>query len=67
MNKTEDYKGFEISWQEPPQTSAKWTANVGSTNPRLFNKMGGRVEIIDGQTRDEMIANAKAFIHGLDD
>lgn len=65
MNKTEDYKGCEISWQEPPQTSAKWTANVGSTNPHLFNKMGGRVQVIDDQTRYEMIANAKALIDGL--
>ena len=29
-NKTEDYRGFTISRQEPPMTSAQWTANVAS-------------------------------------
>jgi hypothetical protein len=66
MNKSQDYKGFEISWQEPPMSSAKWTANVGSDDTRLYTKMARHgSQVIDGQTRDEMIANAKACIDGL--
>ena len=64
--KTEAYKGFEIRWPDPPITSAKWTANVASNDPHLYAKMGiSGVKVIDGQTRDEMIANAKAYIDGL--
>jgi hypothetical protein len=59
-NKTEDYKGFTISWQEPPITSAKWTANVATDSPRLFAMMGRNgAKVIDGRTGDEMIAEAK--------
>jgi hypothetical protein len=64
MNKTEAYKGFTISWQEPPQTGAKWTANVGSEDRHLFILMG-KVVVIDGGTRGEMIAEAKKYIDKL--
>ena len=64
--KNEAYKGYEISWPDPPMTSAKWTANVGSNDPHLYAEMGTHgLKVIDGQTRDEMIANAKAYIDGL--
>ena len=66
MNKAETYKGFEISWQQPPQTSAKWEANVGSSSPQLYALMGRHgAQVIDGRTCDEMIANAKRYINGL--
>jgi hypothetical protein len=37
MNTTKgmDYRGFTISWQKPPLTSAQWTANVASESPQL--------------------------------
>jgi hypothetical protein len=71
MNRAEIYRGFEISWEEPPLTSAQWTANVASDDPALYDKMcryrGGRhgAEVIDGGTREEMHANAKAYIDKL--
>ncbi len=66
VNKTEDYRGFTICWQEPPQTSAKWTANVASDSPHLFALIGGNgSKVIDGRTRDHMIANAKRYIDSL--
>jgi hypothetical protein len=65
-NKTEDYKGFTISWQEPPITSAKWTANVATDSLRLFALLGRNgAKVIDGRTRDEMITEAKKYIDGL--
>jgi hypothetical protein len=66
MNKTELYKGFTISWQEPPQTSAKWTANVASEDRRLYDLMGRKgAEIIDGNTRDEMLIKARQYVDKL--
>jgi hypothetical protein len=56
--KTETYKGYVISWQEPPITTAKWTANVGPDGIQ-----GSKV--IDGQTCEEMITKAKAYIDSL--
>jgi len=40
MNKNEKYKSCEIDWIEPPLTSAKWTANVGSNLRDIAAKMG---------------------------
>jgi hypothetical protein len=66
VNKSEAYRGFAIGWQEPPQTTAAWTANVGSEDRRLNAMMGIHgAKIIDGRTRDEMIANAKEYIDSL--
>jgi hypothetical protein len=66
MNKAEAYRGFTISWQEPPQTSAKGTANVASEDPRLHALMGRHgASVIDGRTRDDMIARAKASIDSM--
>jgi hypothetical protein len=65
-NKSEDYRGFTIFWQEPPLTSAKWTANVTSNSVQLLGLMcaGGSV-VIDGRHRDDMIANSKIYIDSL--
>ena len=66
MNKTEAHRGFTISWQEPPQTAAKWTGNVGSEAPHLHALMGRHgSEVIDGRNRDDMIAKAKKYIDSL--
>ena len=66
MNKTELYQGFTISWQEPPQTSVKWTANVTSKDRHLYDLMGRHgAEVVDGNTVDEMLANAKRYIDKL--
>jgi hypothetical protein len=46
-------------------TSAEWIANVASDDRDLQNKIGKSAEVISGQTRDEAIANAKAFIDML--
>jgi hypothetical protein len=66
MTKTEVYKGFTISWQEPPLTGANWTANVASEHPHLNNLMRRHgAEVIEGRTREEMIGNAKRYIDNL--
>ena len=66
MNKTENYRGFEIAWLEPPLTSAAWTANVVSNDAHLYALMGGRgAKVIDGRTRDHMISEAKKYIDDL--
>jgi hypothetical protein len=62
--KEETYRGFQISWQEPPVN--KWTANVASESMslmRLMKQNGSKV--IEGRDRDGMIASAKKYIDGL--
>jgi len=66
MTKTEAYKGFTISWEEPPLTSAYWTANVASEDVDLNALMRRHeAEVINGSTRDDMLAKARRYIDGL--
>ena len=66
MTKAEDYKGFIVSWEEPPLTSAYWTANVASDDANLNALMGhGGAEVINGRTRDDMLDKARSYIDGL--
>ena len=65
-NQTENYRGFVISWQEPPITSAKWTANVATNSRSLLILMGGGgSKVIDGRDRTEMLANAQRHVDNL--
>jgi len=65
--KDENYRGFIISWQEPPMLgSTKWSANVATDSlslAALMKQSGSKV--IEGRDRDEMIATAKKYIDGL--
>jgi hypothetical protein len=68
MNTTKsmDYRGFTISWQEPPLTSAQWTANVASESPQLYALMTrSGAQVIDGHDRDDMLATSKMYIDSL--
>lgn len=66
MMKTEDYKGFTISWPEPPETGAGWTANVASGDPGLYALLHCRgAEVKVGRTCEEMLAEAKKYIDAL--
>lgn len=65
-HKEESYKGFVISWQEPPMISGIWTANVATDSPQLFSLMGRNgAEVIEAQTREEMLAKARQYIDRL--
>ena len=64
--KDEDYRGFIISWQEPPMMGNGWTANVATDLPQLLSLMGRKgAEVITAQTRDEIIAKARQYIDRL--
>jgi glyoxylase-like metal-dependent hydrolase (beta-lactamase superfamily II) len=65
MERRKEHRGYIISWQEPPMTSAEWVVNVASNERDLQNKIGKSAKVITGQTRDDAIANAKAFIDML--
>lgn len=63
--KTENYRGFIISWQEPPMMG-RWTANVATDSRNLFALMGQNgAKVIDGRDRDDMLAAAKKYIDRL--
>ena len=40
QNKTEDYKGFVISWVEPRLTAEAWHVSVASNDRRLQRLIG---------------------------
>jgi hypothetical protein len=65
-HKEEHYKGFIISWQEPPMIGGTWSANVATNSPQLLALMGRNgAEVIQAQNRDEMLAKAKQYIDRL--
>jgi DNA-binding XRE family transcriptional regulator len=59
------YKGYELRFPKIPIFPNKWTINLCSNDPRLFNKLGSRNIVIDGRTREEAIANAKTYVDEL--
>jgi hypothetical protein len=63
--KDENYKGFLISWQEPPMMG-RWTANVATNQPNLLPlmKQSGS-KVIDGRDHGDMIAASKKYIDSL--
>jgi|HubBroStandDraft_6_1064221.scaffolds.fasta_scaffold492582_1 hypothetical protein len=65
-DKSDDYKGFIISWDEPPMFPDAWRANVASESLSLLAlmKQSGS-KVIEGRDRDDMIAAAKKYIDGL--
>lgn len=63
--KEEPYRGFIISWQEPPMMGGRWTANVATNDPKLLHLLKGGAAVIDGKDRDDMIAASKKYIDGL--
>ena len=49
MDKQEKYRGYVISWQEPPMTSAEWVVNVASEDRHLQERIGKGAEVISGE------------------
>ncbi len=60
------YRGFTISWKEPPPKSDAWSAIITteSTALRHLVQRGG-AEIVAGRNRSDMLANADRHIDGL--
>jgi hypothetical protein len=64
--RTESYRGFLISWEDPPLTGAKWTASIATESANLLNLMGGNgAKVIDGLNANNMLAKARDCIDGL--
>jgi hypothetical protein len=60
-----DYRGFVISWLEPPLASDKWTANIATENASFLRRMSRGPTVITGRTRVEMFARARSWIDRL--
>ncbi len=69
--KSEQHRGYEISWQEPPLTSAGYDINVASKDSeqqgRLEQRCGQRGAHVMSGERDlgEGLKKARAFIDSL--
>lgn len=62
MHKQEEYQAYVLSWQQPPLTAAEWVANVASENRELQERIGKGSKAISGNTFEDAIAKAKAFV-----
>ena len=69
--RSEQYRGYEISWQEPPLTSAGHDINVASNDSELRGRLEQRcgqkgAHVMSGE-RDlgEGLKKARAFIESL--
>jgi hypothetical protein len=60
-----DYRGFVISWPEPPPATDKWTANISTEDAFFLRKMSRGPSVITGRSRTEMLARARSWINKL--
>jgi hypothetical protein len=60
-----EYRGFVLSWHEPPLTGAAWVVNVAAEVRGLQSGIGNGAEVIPGPSRDEAIAKAMTYVDGL--
>jgi hypothetical protein len=58
------YKGFVISWVEPPETGAKWTLNI-SAEGRAHSSKLGRTMVIEAVILEAALDKAEQFIDSL--
>jgi alkanesulfonate monooxygenase SsuD/methylene tetrahydromethanopterin reductase-like flavin-dependent oxidoreductase (luciferase family) len=65
MQRAKSYKGFVMTWSEPPETSDRRTINIGSDDRRLFAKLGRSSKVVAGATLEEALEKAKRFIDSL--
>ena len=55
-----EYKGCVMNYPRIRLDTSGWVINLGSNNPHLFNKLGGRIVIIKSHVSlDDAIAQAK--------
>jgi len=55
------YKGFIVSWKEPPVSANKWAITVSPEDPGTL----GKTQLITGDTLEEAWAKARKFIDEL--
>jgi hypothetical protein len=60
--KSEDHRGYEISWQEPPQTSAGYDINIASNDHDLQDKLEQR----SGAKGAYVISGVRNLVEGLE-
>jgi hypothetical protein len=59
---------WEGQWRSEKNTgatSAEWVVNVASDDRRLQDRIGKGAKVISGQSRDDAITKAKAYVDGL--
>lgn len=64
MEQRHKYRGYVIIWQEPP-SSHEWQSNIGSDDHALFKRMGGKIEIVNGTDRANMLAKSEEYIDAI--
>lgn len=66
VQKTKPYKGFELSWEEPPRTSAGYEVSVASNDPTLQRRLEEYCGRRGADTGPAMLLLAGALKHAED-
>lgn len=61
----EDYRGYEISYVNPPLMGNTFQVNVASENPRLLARLGSDDTVVSGRNMADAIAKAKLRIDAI--
>ena len=67
MNPSERYRGYVISWQQPPLTAAGLEMKIASNEPDLQNRLEDHsgikgAHVIRARTVDEGLKSSKQYI-----
>ena len=61
----EDFEGFDLSYENPPEMTGKFQVRVASNHRHLAAKLGVGGKIIDGKDMEDAKANARQFVKTL--
>ena len=60
-----DYKGDELTYQQPPQMTNMFQVSIASNDMNLMARIGRSSKIVSGKDMEEAIANARRFVDAL--
>lgn len=60
-----EYKGYDLSYEQPPQMGGMFQVFVASNDRNLMAKIGISGKIISGRDMEDAKANARDFVDGL--
>jgi hypothetical protein len=56
--RSEAYRGFSISWLDPPLNPDRWTSNITTEDASYLRIMSRGATVVNGRTCTEMLARS---------
>ena len=60
-----NYKGYDLSYEQPPLTGGMFNVSVASSDKNLMAKIGISSKIISGKDMEDAKVKARTFVDGL--